>query len=206
MRKLFFILQVIIACSCSSYSDDIEEVLKQAGKNRVELEKVLKHYAKESKDSLRLRAAEFLIVNMPGKYSEYYDAPWNNVATVHLRWSSSSEKQMVLDTYDLEKPVIQEDIEHITADYLINNIDLAFKVWEETPWGKYIPFDAFCEDILPYRVSTEPLENWREQALASFADPYREFLKNPSTTSVAACQKINTLLPRFRMDIDFPVK
>jgi hypothetical protein len=62
------------------------------------------------------------------KKSEHYDAPWNDVATVHLRWTSSSDKQMVLDSYGLGKPVIRQDVEHITADYLINNIDLAFKV------------------------------------------------------------------------------
>jgi hypothetical protein len=155
-------------------------------------------------DSLKLRAAEFLIVNMPGKYSEYYDAPWNDVATVHLRWTSSSDKQMVMDTYKLGKSVKQDDVKYITAEYLINNIDLAFKVWQETPWGKYVPFDAFCEEILPYRVSTEPLENWREKALASFADPYNGFLKNENITAVEACSRINDLLPRCKIDKDFP--
>jgi hypothetical protein len=102
--------------------------LLQAGNNCAELEKVLKYYGKIPADSLKLRAAEFLIVNMPGKYSAYYDTPWNDVATVHLRWTSSSDKQLVLDTYGLGKPVKREDVKHITADYLINNIELAFKV------------------------------------------------------------------------------
>jgi hypothetical protein len=39
--------------------------------------------------------------------------------------------------------------------------------------------------------------------LASFAD-LDEFLNQPSTTAVEACRKINDLLPRFRMDKDFP--
>jgi hypothetical protein len=56
--------------SCSKpYSNELESVLEQAGKNRRELGKVLKHYSREPSDSLKLRAAEFLIVNMPGKYS-----------------------------------------------------------------------------------------------------------------------------------------
>jgi hypothetical protein len=192
------------ACS-TRFSPEIEAVLQQAGGNRAELEKVLKYYGKTPADSLKLRAAEFLIVNMPGKYSEYYDAPWNDVATVHLRWTSSSDKQMVLDTYRLGKPVIKEDVKHITADYLINNIELAFKVWREQPWGKHIPFDVFCEEILPYRLSTEPLENWREKALASFADLNRSFKEDSTVTAVVACSKVNDLLPRFRTDMDFPV-
>ncbi|MDR1339457.1 MAG: transglutaminase-like domain-containing protein [Prevotellaceae bacterium] len=181
----------------------METVLEQAGKNRRELEKVLKHYSREPADSLKWRAAEFLILNMPGKYSVYYDAPWNDVATVRLRWTSSSDKQKVLDTYKIGEPVIREDINCMTAEYLINNIELAFKVWRERPWGKQIPFDAFCEEILPYRVGVEPLENWREKALASFAD-LDSVLNKPATTSVEACGIINSLLPRFRTDKDFP--
>lgn len=195
---------IFLVSSCTSYPEAIEEVLQQAGKNRKELEEVLKYYGKNPADSLKLRAAEFLIVNMPGKYSEYYDAPWNDVATVHLRWTSSSDKGMVLDSYQMGEPIIQDDVTNITAKYLINNIEISFMVWQEMPWGKDIPFDVFCEEILPYRVGTEPLENWREKVLASFADLYRSFMKNPTITSVQACSKVNDILPRFRMDKDFP--
>jgi hypothetical protein len=203
MRTCSFLL-IICLFSCSKpYSNELEAVLKQAGKNRRELEKVLKHYSREAADSLKLRAAEFLIVNMPGKYSEYYDAPWNDVATVCLRWTSSSDKQRVLDTYKIGEPVVQEDINCITSEYLINNIELAFKMWQERPWGKHIPFDAFCEEILPYRIGVEPLENWRGKALASFAD-LDSVLNKPATTSVEACSIVNSLLPRFKIDNDFP--
>jgi hypothetical protein len=204
MKKLFYLSVTCLFLSCSHYSAEIEAVLQQAGSNRAELEKVLKYYTKTPADSLKLRAAEFLIVNMPGKYSKYYEAPWNDVATVRLRWTSSSDKQRVLDTYGLGEPIIKEDVRCITADYLINNIELAFKVWRERPWGKHIPFDAFCEEILPYRVGVEPLENWREKALASFADLDRLFKEDSTVTAVAACSKVNDLLPRFRLDKDFP--
>ncbi|GHT53165.1 hypothetical protein AGMMS49982_15470 [Bacteroidia bacterium] len=189
--------------ACSHYSPEVENVLKQAGDNRSELEKVLRHYSQDSADSLKLRAAEFLIVNMPDKYSEYYDAPWNDVATVNLRWTSSSDKQMLLDTYKLGNPIVKEDVKYISANYLINTIDLAFKVWHEQPWGKYISFETFCEEILPYRVGTEPLEDWREKVLASFADVNRSLKKQPNITAVEACRKINALLPKFRIDKDF---
>jgi hypothetical protein len=199
------ILLIICAVPCAGFSPEIETVLKQAGNNRAELEKVLKRYGKTPADSLKLRAAEFLIANMPGKYAEYYDAPWNDVATALLRWTSSSNKQMVVDTYRLGKPVIKEDVKYITADYLINNIELAFKVWQEQPWGKHIPFDVFCEEILPYRLDVEPLENWREKALVSFADLNRSFKNDSTITAIEACSKVNDLLPRFRVDKDFPV-
>jgi phosphohistidine swiveling domain-containing protein len=185
------------------YSSEINAVLLTAGDNRAELEKVLKHYGRNPADSLKLRAAEFLIANMPGKRSEYYDAPLGDVASVLLRWTSSSDKEIIKDAYGLGELIVRDDVKHIAGDYLINNIDLAFKVWEEQPWGKHIPFDAFCENILPYRVSTEPLENWRAKALASFADVNRSFGEQPDISAVEACEKVNKLLPTFRLDKDF---
>jgi len=175
-----------------------------AGDNRKELEKVLKHYKQNPADSLKFRAAEFLIINMPGKYSKYYDAPWNDIATAYLRWSSSSNKRLLVYTYGLGEPVVEEDVKYITGEYLINNIELAFKVWQEQPWGKHISFDVFCEEILPYRVATEKLENWREKALASFADLNRSFKEQPNITTIYACSQVNYILPRFRLDHDFP--
>lgn len=185
------------------YIPSIEKVLQQAGSNRKELEKVLKHYSRCPADSLKLRAAEFLIENMPGKYSKYYDAPLEDVSTVMLRWTSSPDKKAVTDTYGLGELIIREDVKYMSCDYLINNIDLAFKVWEEQPWGKHIPFDAFCEDILPYRISTEPLENWRAKALTGFAEINRSFREQPDISAVEACKRLNRLLPKFRMDKDF---
>jgi hypothetical protein len=110
---------------------------------------------------------------------------------------------MVKDVYGLGELIVREDIKYITGDYLIENIDLAFKVWEEQPWGKHIPFDAFCEDILPYRVSIEPLENWRVKALASYADVYRSLRAQQDISAVEACETVNKLLPTFRLDMDF---
>jgi hypothetical protein len=191
------------ACSKAYYSPEIEAVLKQAGSNRGELVKVLERYSLDPDDSLKLRATEFLIVNMPGKYSEYYDAPWNDVATMRMRWTSSSNKRMVMDTFGIDEPVIEDDVTNITADYLINNIELAFKMWQKRPWCKHVTFETFCEEILPYRISTEPLENWRAKVIAGFAD-MDTFMNRPTTTAVEACSRINDLLPRFKVEKDFP--
>ena len=50
--------------------DDILScVLDLSGNNRHELEKVLMHYKQSPKDSLKLRAAKFLIINMSHHYS-----------------------------------------------------------------------------------------------------------------------------------------
>ena len=187
----------------SRYSPDIESVLQQSGSNRKELQKVLKHYGKNPSDSLKLHAAEFLIKNMADKYSEYYEAPWNDVATMLLCQPVSPDNPMQ-GVLQLGEPVKKEDVSHITGEYLISNIELSFKVWHEQTWGKTIPFDVFCEEIFPYRSGCEPLENWREKALASFADIYHSSLNDASITAVEACCKVNDLLPRFRNNNGFP--
>lgn len=49
----------------------MEKALIFAGDNRVELEKVLYHYNQCVADSLKYKAAHFLIRNMPDYYSYY---------------------------------------------------------------------------------------------------------------------------------------
>ena len=204
ITKIIFILFFVLFCSCSNNSlSPLEEVYKLAGSNSGELKRVIRHYSSDTADSLKLKAAEFLILNMVDKYSEYYDAPWQDVATLNMRWSSSSDKNKVLNTFEVGNIVRKDDVTHMKADYLISNIELAFQVWKDKPWGKHISFDTFCEEILPYRIGTEPLEDWREKVLASFADVNNMLKEDSTITAVEACRIVNDILPRFRMDKDF---
>ena len=63
MRTFFFFL-LILSAGCRH--TDLENALRQAGENRSQLEQVLDHYRN---DSLKYKAACFLIANMPGHYS-----------------------------------------------------------------------------------------------------------------------------------------
>ncbi|MDR1170136.1 MAG: hypothetical protein LBK97_04800, partial [Prevotellaceae bacterium] len=201
---LTIITVLLISCTRSRYYPEIEDVLKQADDNRSELEKVLKHYGKKSADSLKLRAAEFLIANMPDKYSVEYEVPFENLMALCMRLDGVESQRAVDEAYGLMEPVTKEDVKYITGDYLIRNIELAFKMWEEQPWGKDIPFDVFCEEILPYRVANEPLENWREKALAGFAVLNSSFKDQPGITAVEACLQVNSQLPDFRLSPNIP--
>jgi hypothetical protein len=205
MRNLIVSVICIICFSCSEkYTPAIEEVLRQAGKNRSELERVLKHYSRKPADSLKLRAAEFLITNMPDKYSVEYDVPFENLMAFCMRIDKIRNRHSAAGVYGLIEPVTKEDVKYITGDYLINNIELSFKVWEEQPWGKDIPFDIFCEEILPYRVANEPLENWREKVLAGFDKLNHSFKTQSGITIVEACDQVNFELPTFRLSTNTP--
>ena len=185
-QMIYFLLITFLSVSCSHYPVDVEQALELSGDNRVELEKVLEHY---KNDSQKYKAAQFLIKNMPGHQHEV-----SNLDSFHYKIFDemknndiSREDAMFL----LRKKYTAQffhryDVEAIKAQYLINNIEWAFKVWREVPWGKKISFDHFCNEILPYRVGTEPLEEWREHYYRYF-QPILDSLQHDDSP-LTACQ------------------
>ena len=76
----FFIALYVFFFSCSSlHKEQLENALSFATFNRLELEKVLKHY---EHDSLKLEAAKFLIRNMPHCYSYQQGGEMDSVKRV----------------------------------------------------------------------------------------------------------------------------
>lgn len=162
MNKIIILLIVIFATTaCTSKMNKLEEALEKAKNNRSELLKVLDYY---QGDSLKRKAAEFLIENMPGRIAYHYKYI-DSIQELKKEWIVNGfVKDEDLKKMEQEwlKPEIRKDIEYITADFLISNIDDAFQAWHERPWGKYISFNVFCEYILPYKANNEPLEEWRK--------------------------------------------
>ena len=187
---LFFYL---INISCSSYKSDtaLNQSLKFAGENRIELEKVLKHF---EKDSLKLEAAKFLIRNMPFHYSydyntldKYYTDFYAVVTSREIPVKEVADSlKGVYGNLFLSNFVIFNDAKSMNADYLIENINHAFMAWENSPWKSDVDFSEFCNEILPYRVGSERIENWREPYYKKFQPVLDSLLteKDP----VSACQ------------------
>ena len=154
---------------CSRYPAGVEEALKVAGKNRAELEKVLKYYRQQPADSLKYRAACFLIENMPEHF--YYRSEKIDTFKTANRLAERNQTGLPEALAELVKhygPLPQDepekvcDIQVISFDFLVRHIDLAFRAWHEMPYGRHYGFDEFCEYVLPYRVRGEQLEDWRE--------------------------------------------
>lgn len=57
------------------------------------------------------------------------------------------------------------DLKVLKADYLLNNIDLAYQAINQVPWGKQISEDIFFNDILPYANVDETREDWRGEMM-----------------------------------------
>lgn len=165
-------LLIVISLSLNKSESYLDDALILAGDNRVELEAVLKHYQQNKKDSLKYKAACFLITNMPYHYSytsERLQKYYKTIDSINIK---NNNVDICLSLYDSlkselgnpnENLVRIEDVKIIKADYLINSIDHAFRQWEKGYWATHLSFDEFCEYLLPYRVGYENVEEWRDE-------------------------------------------
>ena len=79
-----------------------------------------------------------------------------------------------------------KDATTLKAEFLLENVRLAYQARAEMPWGKDIPEEIFFNDVLPYAVLDESRDNWR-------ADFFQRFKKiaGDATTSAQALERIN---------------
>lgn len=181
---LFSIVGYLFFFSCSKQENRsvtipaLEIALEQAGSNRVELEKVLSRYKSIPADSLKYKAACFLIENMP--YYTYYKGKLLDqyLTYYNLLLQSNGKKikpEILADsiinmygTFSLDSLEHYKDVETVDSAYLCDNIEWSFKVWKEQPWGKTVSFADFCEYILPYRIGDETLASWRKEVYQKY--------------------------------------
>lgn len=162
MRFLFVILMGCLWLFSCKEAGQLELALDKAGENRKELFAVLEHYGRSADDSLKLEAAKFLIANMPGHYTldsraireiqrrvQHSDTVITNKRTLNYWWKELDEKPAEREA--------RPDLQTVKAAFLIDNIDAAFRAWNNAPWQEEVSFDDFCNYILPYRMNDEAL-------------------------------------------------
>ena len=170
MKKLILLLSVLGMLSCTR-NTGLERTWERAGENRTELEKVLRHY---EGDERKHRAALFLLEWMADCYG-YTDSRIDSMKQLKYLsslpdrevWTDSVERVWGHVSFQNSPKVY--DAQVMTADYLINHIDHAFKVWDSRPWAQHYSFEEFCRYVLPYRLADEPLESWRENYYQKYA-------------------------------------
>ncbi len=69
MKNRIFIILISCLGACRPIPDEVSESLELAGPNEKELKKVLWHYGWHNRDSLKFKAACFLIEHMRWHYS-----------------------------------------------------------------------------------------------------------------------------------------
>ncbi len=187
----FLICVATFSVGCSHKENNrLEEALSLAGENRTELEKVLNRYAANPADTLKYRAACFLIENMPGYY--YYEGKALDDWAVYFKCLDDNAKkpEEIIDSlssiygaFDVGSLKIKYDIETLDSAFLCDNIDRAFETWREVPWGKSISFADFCEYLLPYRFGNEKPVAWRKKYRELYADSLKYTEKDDAVSA-----------------------
>jgi hypothetical protein len=187
MKAIYLLLLTLTVSSCFFKHREVREELKLAGENRSELEKVLDYYREDPADSLKYKAAVYLIKRMKDpemrypyhprlrkfeayissrrdSFRRYYHLPRTFLIRQHgMRykfdeiWKEAAAIYGHPNSYPFKT---RWDIKTISAELLRENIDYAFKAWN-LPWSRQYSFDTFCRYILPYRYGNEALGSWR---------------------------------------------
>lgn len=190
-----YILVILLALTaCAPLPQGVEESLKIAGSNKWELRKVLRHYRKHEADSLKYKAALFLVDNMKwhGNHSDikfpdrtipglveradtFYYSAMGEVP------NSAINKKEIKDTISAFGKVFQEEIKKMNI---------------EPPYGENISFDDLKNIDADFLIShiDNAFERWEKSPFAqnlAFEDfceyllPYRALSTNSLTLNGA---------------------
>jgi len=193
MRKLFlpaiifFTLWFLSSCFSDDRKDALYRSMTLSGENKKELQKVLDHY-KAPKDRVKLQAAKYLISNMKGhsywEFGDTYKKAFEKARKTrkHLKetqvngtWSQigrgvNAVFRKAIDSIEKSigfkaSPKKIFDVQMLTADFLIENIEVAFAAHSKKPHQYRESFDEFLKYVLPYRVIDEPIEKHKRKEL-----------------------------------------
>lgn len=187
MKKIiltFLLILFLISCKdnfSNSYSPKVFRVLKFCKGNASEIKKALDYFILKG-DTEEIKAITFLVENMKDKYAivpEISNDPYHNII-IHENVNESqawddkkSQVGFMFDSLRQKSGYIPQmkiiyDLDVVKSDFLIENVEIAFKMWKKMS-KQNCKFEDFCEYILPYRIEHEPLSNWRKDALKQYS-------------------------------------
>ena len=197
---------IIVVNSCI----ECEKKSKSDSGDQNGFEEVFNKYRENPRDSLKYKAAAFLIENMDDKFSfsgEQYTKLLSLIDSLSLHslnieeYKSGINKALIGNKFLVRNLNKSYDRETVSAKFLIENIEDAFLAYESAPWRKSVDFDDFCEFVLPYRTGYEALELFRKQLYSE----NRHLLQNESLTILSAADSILSRTSIKSMDIiSFP--
>ena len=194
--------------SCTPHEFKINQALKQAGNNADELKAVINHYKHIDKNEEKLKAAYFLIENMPGHYSSINKAQTKIDILVDSIKSGRYEdfryhfKRLLKNIKDSTNWDVAEqkvmDIETIDAEFIIENIDLAFEAKGKISKFIEVPWNDFCEYVLPYRCNNEPIARNTRRRL------YEEYhwIYDSLNSNISLAQNVDKILKEYDFTYD----
>ena len=213
--SIFWILTLLLTIEALSGCDSPRpnaDLQASRTKNGHIFKKVIDHYSLRASDSLKLRAARFLIENMSNKVT-LVGANESSIDTLSRKifrlrksvdFSANTQDAIVkavFDTLKLFRSLNElseiSDLSYVTPQLLIENVDDAFYAWRTYPWSKHINFDDFCEYILPYKVYTEPISSgWRKHVREEFASVIDSMMRAPDKSLPAVTSALNRAIAK----------
>jgi len=179
-----------------------------SGRADLLLDSLLTHYSSDA-DSLKREAARYLIDNIEGHGYVTYDLvdtvggviDWDvtGYETFDRLEAGFDRLEAEHGVLDFERSDLVKDELAVSAEFLIEHIDYAFRAWRERPWATGLSFDQFCEYVLPYRGSNEPLESWRAPLFAEYAS-LMDRMDDPTDPIEAASIINDDLMSWFHFD------
>lgn len=85
------------------------------------------------------------------------------------------------------------DLTNLSAEFLLENLRLAFDAWDRAAWRDQLPWEIFANEVLPYASINERRDAWREQFQERFEPLIRE-AKSLSQAAAILNQKIFPLV------------
>lgn len=76
----------------------------------------------------------------------------------------------------------ERDLETLTADFLGEHVEYAYRAWREAKWGSRVPREIFLNEILPYASINERRDAWRKD----FYERFGKLVKDVDSPSRAA--------------------
>jgi len=193
------VLLIVLSCNSKKLPRDFEEVLSNAKGNRAELLKIVEHYSQNKADSLKLKATYFLLNSLQGRH--YVNGVqldnYMNYPMLILRDLEHGEYIMKTfneryGVFNLKNLTTKNDLEEITANQFISNMDAAFNAWQK-PWSRDNSFDQFCKYILPFRINNEKPSYNRKEIYERF-EHILDSVPNAKKDAISACIAINNVL------------
>lgn len=77
----------------------------------------------------------------------------------------------------------REDMGHVCAFYIAENVYYALKAYHTFSWARTVPRSLFLNEVLPYSSFTEPRDRWRRVFYGFITQPHMGLVNNGTLSS-----------------------
>jgi predicted esterase len=128
------------------------------------------------------------------------DRPWNDEVEARLELAGTNRSAIAKALREapaerrpgmifLMQNMPFADLQSLRADFLLENLNLAYEGWEKSPWHDSVTEEMFFNDVLPYACMSEKREQWRAK-LREVCLPMIASCKTPGEAAHLLNQKV----------------